>query len=43
MSEQNTDMGMNPSTDDFAALLEESFGTDAPIEGTVVRGRVTAI
>jgi small subunit ribosomal protein S1 len=36
-------MGMNPSTDDFAALLEESFGTDAPIEGTVVRGRVTAI
>ena len=43
MSEQNTDMGMNPSTDDFAALLEESFAADAPIEGTVVRGRVTAI
>ena len=43
MSEQNTEMGMNPSTDDFAALLEESFAADAPIEGTVVRGRVTAI
>ena len=43
MSEQNTDMGMNPSTGDFAALLEESFAADAPIEGTVVRGRVTAI
>ncbi|MBT7279458.1 MAG: 30S ribosomal protein S1 [Rhodobiaceae bacterium] len=36
-------MGLNPSTDDFAALLEESFAADAPIEGTVVRGRVTAI
>ena len=43
MSEQNTETGMNPSTDDFAALLEESFAADAPIEGTVVRGRVTAI
>ena len=43
MSDQNTEMGMNPSTDDFAALLEESFAADAPIEGTVVRGRVTAI
>ena len=43
MSEQTNETGMNPSTDDFAALLEESFAADAPIEGTVVRGRVTAI
>ena len=43
MSDQNTETGMNPSIDDFAALLEESFAADAPLEGTVVRGRVTAI
>jgi small subunit ribosomal protein S1 len=29
--------------DDFAAMLEESFSADAPLEGTVVRGRVTAV
>ena len=43
MSEQNTEAGLNPSIEDFAALLEESFAADSPIEGTVVRGRVTAI
>jgi small subunit ribosomal protein S1 len=43
VSDQNTETGMNPSIDDFAALLEESFAADAPLEGTVVRGRVTAI
>ena len=43
MSDQNTDTGLNPSSDDFAALLEESFSADSPLEGTVVRGRVTAI
>ena len=40
---QTNDAGMNPSIDDFAALLEESFSADSPLEGTVVRGRVTAI
>ncbi len=35
--------GMNPSTEDFAALLEESFSEHAAVEGTVVDGRVTAI
>ncbi len=34
---------LNPSRDDFAALLEESFEYAAPVEGTVTRGRVTAI
>lgn len=34
---------MNPSTEDFAALLEQSFSDSAPVEGTVVDGRVTAI
>ncbi|MBT5518151.1 MAG: S1 RNA-binding domain-containing protein, partial [Rhodobiaceae bacterium] len=29
--------------DDFAAMLEESFSADSPLEGTVVRGRVTAV
>ncbi len=33
----------NPSRDDFAALLEESFGAGHSGEGQVVRGRVTAI
>ena len=27
---------MNPSTDDFAALLNETLGEDQPLEGTVV-------
>ena len=33
----------NPSRDDFAALLDESFSTGHSGEGQVVRGRVTAI
>ena len=33
----------NPSRDDFAALLEESFSDGHSGEGQVVRGRVTAI
>lgn len=33
----------NPSTEDFAALLEQSFSASDPLEGTVVKGRVTAI
>ncbi len=44
MSEtQNTEKNMNPSQDDFAAMLEDSFAHTAPIEGSVVRGRITAI
>ena len=43
MSDMNNEAGLNPSVDDFAALLEESFSADNPLEGTVVRGRVTAI
>ena len=34
---------MNPSRDDFAALLEESFKTNALDEGNVVKGKVIAI
>jgi small subunit ribosomal protein S1 len=37
------DIGMNPSRDDFAALLEESLGRGDFAEGTVVTGRVAAI
>ncbi len=33
----------NPSREDFAALLEESFKTDALMEGAVVKGKVVAI
>ncbi|HHI82580.1 MAG TPA: 30S ribosomal protein S1 [Rhizobiales bacterium] len=34
---------LNPSRDDFAAMLEESFSADAPLEGTVVKGKIIAI
>ncbi len=43
MSDTTPNPSLNPSMDDFAAMLEESFSADAPLEGTVVRGRVTAI
>ncbi len=33
----------NPSSDDFAALLDESFSGSAPAEGSVVRGKVVSI
>ena len=33
----------NPTRDDFAALLEESFSSGHSGEGQVVRGTVTAI
>jgi small subunit ribosomal protein S1 len=34
---------MSPSREDFAALLDESFGGDSPFEGSVVKGKITAI
>ncbi len=34
---------MNPTTDDFAALFEQSTGNQTAIEGTVVKGRVIGI
>ncbi len=37
------DMSMNPSRDDFEALLDESMGGRDFAEGTVVKGRVAAI
>jgi small subunit ribosomal protein S1 len=37
------DLSMNPSRDDFAALLDESFGGRDFMEGTVVQGKVVAI
>ena len=33
----------NPTREDFAALLEESFVTNDLAEGSVVRGRIIAI
>src|SRR5471032_117301 len=32
-----------PSRDDFAAMLEESFQTQSPQEGAVIKGRIVAI
>ena len=43
MSDTNTASELNPTQDDFAALLEQSFGEDNPVEGSVIEGRVTAI
>jgi small subunit ribosomal protein S1 len=37
------DLSMNPSRDDFAALLDESLGGRDFMEGTVVQGKVVAI
>jgi small subunit ribosomal protein S1 len=43
VSDTNTASEMNPTQDDFAALLEQSFAEDSPVEGSVVEGRITAI
>ena len=37
------DLSMNPTRDDFAALLDESMGGRDFVEGTVVKGMVAAI
>ena len=42
MTELNTDME-SPSTSDFEALLNETMGENGTIEGTVVKGTITAI
>ena len=34
---------MNPTSDDFAALLDESMGTSGSIEGTVMEGKIISI
>src|SRR6185312_12653016 len=34
---------LNPTRDDFASLLSESFGGDSPFEGSVIKGKITAI
>jgi small subunit ribosomal protein S1 len=39
----STATSLNPSRDDFAAMLEESFGQGSPQEGTVVKGKVVGI
>ena len=33
----------SPNRDDFAAMLEESFVTQSPAEGAVIKGKVVAI
>ena len=43
MSDTNTALELSPTQDDFAALLEQSFSADSPVEGSVVEGRITAI
>ncbi len=37
------DPGLNPTREDFAALLEESIGEDVFQEGVVIKGKVIAI
>ncbi|MGI9463731.1 MAG: S1 RNA-binding domain-containing protein, partial [Aestuariivirgaceae bacterium] len=34
---------LNPTTDDFAAMLDETFTGDSALEGTVVKGRIIAV
>ena len=40
---QSTTNTMNPTRDDFAAMLEASFKTSALEEGSVIKGRIVAI
>ena len=34
---------LNPSVDDFAAMLDDSFSATSPLEGTVVKGTIIGI
>ena len=43
MSQTSNPSELDPTTEDFAALLEESFSGQSVLEGTVVKGRVTAL
>ena len=43
MSITETGSEMNPSREDFAAMLEESFGDTEAFEGNVVKGKIVAI
>ena len=43
MSVTDTSHDMNPSIDDFAAMLDETLADDVAYEGNVVRGRVVGI
>ena len=43
MSTQTSSHEMNPTRDDFAALLTESFEKDDVYEGSVVKGKIVAI
>ena len=36
-------VGMNAGREDFAALLNESFGSNDAMEGSVIKGKVVAI
>jgi small subunit ribosomal protein S1 len=36
-------MTMNPTRDDFSALLDEAFGSTDFAEGTVVKGKIVGI
>ncbi|MBI1238227.1 MAG: 30S ribosomal protein S1 [Alphaproteobacteria bacterium] len=40
---KSAETSMNPTRDDFAALLEESFERHPVMEGSVVKGRVLAV
>jgi len=43
MSQQDTAQSMNPTHEDFAALLAESLAKDDVHEGTVVKGKIVGI
>jgi len=43
VADTQTPAEMNPSLDDFASMLEETFSSDTVMEGSVVKGRITAI
>ncbi len=43
MTKQNIEADVMPETENFAALLDEMFGTEKSLEGSVVKGTIVAI
>ncbi len=43
MTDASASLDLKPARDEFAALLDEQFGSSSRLEGTVVRGTVVAI
>ena len=43
MTDTAIESSLNPTTDEFAAMLEESLASESLVEGSVVKGTVVGI